>query len=517
MKHVLIKRFVPVAVLVLATMGFAAPAQAAFPGANGKLAWTVLDYERDWEAICTAAPGEPVTFGSCDGATTYFDRDPAWSSDGARIALAGFGEGFTDDGEIFLRNADGSGDTQLTSGPGYDSDPAWAPGDLYLTFEREQDGNSEIYSMDATGGAETNITNHPADDFTAAPGPTGKIAFASERGGNTDIYAMDPDGSNVTRLTDDPGGDGVPNWSPDGSRIAFTSGRDGNSEIYVMEADGSNETRLTTTPTENEILPAWSPDGQQIAFVLPGLTCCEGTVGKINADGSGRQTLFTSDGNQQLNGGLDWQPLPVNTASTHVRPAGASPLRISLVPAAQECTAPNRTHGPPLAFGSCAPVQPGSPNLTVGVGDGSPAFARSVGHVRIAVNPGVPGGVDDTDVGIRFSLSNVMNASDLSEYTGELRASAQVRLTDREAPVAQTTVGFPLEFDVPCVGTAPTIDKSLCELTTTLDAVMPGAAAEGTRAVWALDQVKVYDGGPDGDADTTADNSLFAVQGVFVP
>ena len=61
------------------------------------------------------------------------------------------------------------------------------------------------------------------------------------------------------------------------------------------------------------------------------------------------------------------------------------------------------------------------------------------------------------------------------------------------------------------------VDKSLCEITTTLDTLIPGALAEGRRAIWALDQVKVYDGGPDEDADTTADNSLFAVQGVFVP
>ncbi len=110
---------------------------------------------------------------------------------------------------------------------------------------------------------------------------------------------------------------------------------------------------------------------------------------------------------------------------------------------------------------SCTPPVPASPNLTVGVGDGSPALSRSVGHVRLAVVAGVPGGVDDTDVRIRFSLSNVMKTSDLSEYTGELRTRATVRLTDREASVAQTTVGFRLEFDVPCVGTAPTIDKSL--------------------------------------------------------
>ena len=122
--------------------------------------------------------------------------------------------------------------------------------------------------------------------------------------------------------------------------------------------------------------------------------------------------------------------------------------------------------------------------------------------MRLAVYPGIPGGADDTDVRIRFSLSNVMRVSDLSEYTGELRASAQVRLTDREAPVAPDHQDFPLEFDVPCVPRRP-IDKSLCDLATTLDTVMPGAAAEGTRAIWALDQVKVYDGGPDEDADTT--------------
>ena len=65
----------------------------------------------------------------------------------------------------------------------------------------------------------------------------------------------------------------------------------------------------------------------------------------------------------------------------------------------------------------------------------------------------------------------------------------------------------------------PTIDKSLCELTTTLDTrSWPGAAAEGdARGLGASTQLKVFDGGPDEDADTTADNLLFAVQGVFVP
>ncbi len=58
---------------------------------------------------------------------------------------------------------------------------------------------------------------------------------------------------------------------------------------------------------------------------------------------------------------------------------------------------------------------------------------------------------------------------------------------------------------------------SVCELGTDLDAVLPGATPEGTREIWQLDQVRVYDGGPDEDADTAGDNALFAVQGVFVP
>ena len=45
---------------------------------------------------------------------------------------------------------------------------------------------------------------------------------------------------------------------------------------------------------------------------------------------------------------------------------------------------------------------------------------------------------------------------------------------------------------------------------------MPEAAREGKRAVWDLGQVEVFDGGTDGLA-ATDDNSLFAVQGVYVP
>jgi hypothetical protein len=46
---------------------------------------------------------------------------------------------------------------------------------------------------------------------------------------------------------------------------------------------------------------------------------------------------------------------------------------------------------------------------------------------------------------------------------------------------------------------------------------VPGSVLAGRRAVWELGQVKVDDGGADGNAATAGDNTPFAVQGVFVP
>jgi hypothetical protein len=66
------------------------------------------------------------------------------------------------------------------------------------------------------------------------------------------------------------------------------------------------------------------------------------------------------------------------------------------------------------------------------------------------------------------------------------------------------------------VTTASTTIGSTCSIATTADTLVPGTAAEGDRSVWGFDTVRLLDGGPDGDAET-ADNQVFATQGVFVP
>jgi hypothetical protein len=193
------------------------------------------------------------------------------------------------------------------------------------------------------------------------------------------------------------------------------------------------------------------------------------------------------------------------------RPRSAVSIDVPLVPAAKACLAPNREHGPPLSFGSCSPPAPASPNLTLGTG----GVGQSSGRVRLDVG-GVPGGVDDMDVRVGFVLTNVLTVPSLSDYTGELRAEVNMRLTDRVAGVPSTT-DFTFGFTVPCQATPDTSLGGDCRLVTTMDALVPGTAAEGTRAVWGLDQIKVLDAGADGVAGTAGDNSLVAVQGIFVP
>jgi hypothetical protein len=207
----------------------------------------------------------------------------------------------------------------------------------------------------------------------------------------------------------------------------------------------------------------------------------------------------------------DWQPIPINT---YPRPKGATPMRISLVPANKQCTAPNSTHGAPLAYGSCAPPQLTSGHLTTGTPDSNGLPVRMQASMVLNVVPG--------DVKIDANVNQVMN-KDLSPYTGALRASLPVRITDKDntpspgGPGAGTTRPFEYGFDVPCTPDPDPLLGSNCSLSTTADTLVPGTIGAGLRTIWQIGRVRVDDAGPDGNPDTTADNSPFVVQGVFVP
>jgi dienelactone hydrolase len=209
----------------------------------------------------------------------------------------------------------------------------------------------------------------------------------------------------------------------------------------------------------------------------------------------------------------------------YARPRSAKPLTIALVPAFQSCTSANAAHGPPLATSSCSPATPSSGSLTVGSPEANGLAARSSGHVRLkdaGETPINPANGDQADVQINAGLTDVRRRSDLSDYTGELRAVLGLRITDRNngdgtlSNEGGTVTDVPLSFNIPCAAT-PGPEGGACNLATTGDAVLAGVVKEGQRAIWELSAIEVYDGGPDGDGDTQGDNTLFAVQGLFAP
>ena len=221
-------------------------------------------------------------------------------------------------------------------------------------------------------------------------------------------------------------------------------------------------------------------------------------------------------------------------SATHPRPKGATPLRVSLVPAYNACSAPNRTHGPPLAFPSCNPPVQSSSAVTVGSPDANGAAANGEGNVKLSVIVGLPGPPDDSDVAITASMTDVRckagttacgsaNAADGADYTGEVQGNATIRISDHFNAIAAgggtdpaTVVDIPFPVAATCAATASTAIGGLCTANTSANATVPGAVKDGKRAIVEVGQITITDGGPDGVVGTTP-NTLFAVQGIFIP
>src|SRR5262245_16320173 len=186
------------------------------------------------------------------------------------------------------------------------------------------------------------------------------------------------------------------------------------------------------------------------------------------------------------------------TWATHARPKGATPARVSLVPAFNACAAASTTHGPPLAFPSCDPTQSSS-FLTVGTMNFNGAASNMIGSVRMDVIPGVHGPPADSDLVFRGSISDVryipaedasvcssLNAADGPDYSGELQSNAMIRITDHfngpSGTDTATVQDIPFPINLFCVNTASMTTGGVCSVTSSGAVVCPECGVqEGKR------------------------------------
>jgi TolB protein len=280
---------VPAALLLW--LALAACAQAAFPGANGSIAFSHgVDGAFGVAAVAPDGTGPETLVGRAEG--------PAYSPDGRWIAYAeppGRGRR----GGLRIARADGTARRVLTRNTlGGDGAPAWSPDGRTIVFHRYVSGEGSfeatVFSVRRDGTGRRRL----ARGLFPAWSPRGEIAFVHQVSATppfTDgICALRPDGRGLRRLTRD-SRDSAPHWSPGGMNIVFS--RAGG--MARVRADGMDAVRLARRGAE----PAWSPDGRRIVFSRGD------ALWTMRADGTQTRRLTAPATNHEFNA-PDWQPVP---------------------------------------------------------------------------------------------------------------------------------------------------------------------------------------------------------------
>ena len=300
------------AACVFVLMATHKPAEAAFPGENGRIAFA----SRDWLGPLGGSDDSEILTITLDGIgmerltdnTAIDDVTPAFSPDGRRIAFVA-GGAFSD---IYTMSTDGSGITNITNTETQDEVyPAWSPDGTKIAFVRFGD----VYVSNVDGTEERRLTDgtvvgRRGGDFEPSWSPDGsKIVFWRYELTNDrfDLFVVNADGTGERRLLTSPPPDTCtrtsPDWSPDGTEVLFKYGCRA-AGIYVVDADGTDQKRLRASMIGGE--PAWSPDGTKIAFIDVAGDFYDLYV--MNADGTNPVNVTNTPEVDESS--PTWQPLP---------------------------------------------------------------------------------------------------------------------------------------------------------------------------------------------------------------
>ncbi len=251
------------------------------------------------------------------------DKDqPVWSPDGSQIAYSAPGGG-SNGLDIWVMDADGSNQVNLTQKAGDEFDPAWMPDGSLIAFTHHlrDNGSTPIYALTWIKPDGTDRTRLSTDFVEWDPtfSPDGRyMLYVISASSHDYLYfrsAVDefttPRGFDLRALFGEFGEVSDPAWAPVGNQFVYTR-HNGSNEVIVLVTYADMLPNGMTQPKEYPLTdsgldtdPDWSPDVHWLAFTS-------------TRDGNPEVYLMPTTGRPQINLSMsdgidrspDWLPLP---------------------------------------------------------------------------------------------------------------------------------------------------------------------------------------------------------------